>query len=90
MNAVINLPAYLRKYAGDRETVPVTGKNIRECIDDLIKQYPGLKKMIYDDDGELHNYVSIFASNEIIYSDQLDKPVKDDEIIHILYIIGGG
>ena len=46
--------------------------------------------MVFDQDGELHTYVSIFAANEIVYSDQLDKPIEDGETIHILYVIGGG
>ena len=46
--------------------------------------------MVFDQDSELHTYVSIFAANEIVYSDQLDKPIKDGETIHILYVIGGG
>jgi molybdopterin converting factor small subunit len=90
MSIVINLPAYLRPYADDKETIKVKGKTIQECLDDVIKQYPGLKKMVFDQDGQLHTYVSIFAANEIVYSDQLDKPIKDGETIHVLYIIGGG
>jgi molybdopterin converting factor small subunit len=90
MTVIINLPAYLRSYANDKESVKVKGKTIQECLDDLIKKYPGLKKMVFDQDGQLHTYVSIFAANEIVYSDQLNKSVKDGDTIHILYIIGGG
>jgi molybdopterin converting factor small subunit len=90
MNIVINLPAYLRSYADDEESVTVKGKTIRECLDNLIKKYPRLNKMLFDEEGQLHNYVSIFAANEIVYADQLDKTIKDGDTIHILYIIGGG
>ena len=90
MSIVVNLPAYLRPYADDKELVKVKGKTVRECLDDLFKKYPGLKKLVLDEDGQLHIYVSIFAANEIVYSDQLDKEVKDGDTIHILYIIGGG
>jgi sulfur-carrier protein len=86
----INLAAYLRSYADDKESVTVKGKTIQECLNDLIKKYPKLKKMLFDQDEQLHNHVSIFAANEIVYADQLDKPIKDGETIHILYIIGGG
>lgn len=90
MSNTINLPAYLRSYADNKESVTVKGKTIRECLDNLIKKHPALKKMVFDEDGQLHTYVSIFAANEIVYADQLDKPIKDSDTIHILYIIGGG
>ena len=90
MSITVNLPAYLQPYAGDKESVKVKGKTIQECLDDLIKQYPTMKKMVFDENGQLHTYVSIFAANEIVYADQLDKLIKDGEAIHILYIIGGG
>lgn len=90
MSNTINLAAYLRSYADNKESVTVKGKTIQECLNYLIKQHPGLKKMLFDQDGQLHNYVSIFAANEIVYADQMDKPVKDGDTIHILYIIGGG
>lgn len=90
MSIFINLPAYLRSYADDRESIPVNGDTIQDCLNDLIKQYSRLKKMIFDDEGQLHTYVSIFAVNEVVYSDQLNKQVKDGDIIHVLYVLGGG
>ena len=90
MSNTINLPAYLQSYADDKESVTVKGKTIQECLSGLIIRFPKLKKMLFDDEGQLHTYVSIFAANEIVYADQLDKPVKEGDTIHILYIIGGG
>lgn len=90
MGITVYLPAYLRPYADDKESIIVQGSTIKECLDNLLKLYPALNKMVFDQDGELHTYVSIFAANEIVYSDQLDKPIKDGETIHILYVIGGG
>jgi molybdopterin converting factor small subunit len=90
MSVIINLPAYLRPYANEKENITVKGKTIQECLNDLIKKYRGLNTMVFDEEGQLHNYVSVFAANEIVYSDQLNKSVKDGDTIHILYIIGGG
>ncbi len=90
MGITIYLPAYLRPYADEKESIIVHGSTIKECLDNLLKLYPALNKMVFDRDGELHTYVSIFAANEIVYSDQLNKPIKDRETIHILYVIGGG
>jgi molybdopterin converting factor small subunit len=90
MGVTVNIPAYLRPYTENKEMVEVNGETIKECLDSLLKKYPSLKKMVFDEDGQLHHYVSIFAANEIVYFDQFDKPIKDGEMIHLLYIIGGG
>lgn len=89
MSVTINLVAYLRQYAGDRENIEVKGKTIKECLDDLTRQYPAMKKMIFDKNNNLLPFLSIFIDNEIAY-DALDIPVKDGSKFHILYIIGGG
>jgi molybdopterin synthase sulfur carrier subunit len=90
MSVTVNIPAYLRAYTDNKETIRVKGKTIKECLNNLLSEYPSLQKMVFDEDGQLHNYVSIFAANEIVYSDKIDKAIKDGETIHILYIIGGG
>ena len=90
MAVTINLAAYLRQYTGNKENIPVKGKTIKACLDDLTGLYPKLKGQIFDKKGKIHNYVSIFAAGEIIYPDKLETPVKEDTVIHILYIIGGG
>jgi molybdopterin converting factor small subunit len=89
MSVTINLVAYLQLYADNKESVEVKGKTIKECLNDLVKQYPKMKKMIFDNDGKLQPFLSIFIDNEIAY-DMPDRPVKDGSKFHILYIIGGG
>jgi molybdopterin converting factor small subunit len=89
MSVTINLVAYFQPYAGNKESVEVKGKTIGECLNNLIKQYPSMKKMLFDKDGKMHPFLTIFIDNEIAY-DALDKPVKDGSKFHILYIIGGG
>ena len=90
MAVTVNLAAYLRQYAGDKENVRVPGKTVRECLDNLIKQYPKLRDPIFDKNNALHPYVSVFVAGEIMYADKLEKPVKDGVNMNILYIIGGG
>ena len=90
MSIDINLASYLRPHAAYKETVAVKGKTVRECLDNLTARYPALKKMLFEKEDKLHDYVSVFAGGDIVYSDMLDKPVKDGDTLHILYIIGGG
>ena len=90
MTVQINLASYLRPHAANKESVVVKGNTIGECLKDLTVKYPALKKMLFEDSGKLHDYVSIYAGGDIIYADGMDKSVKDGDMLTILYIIGGG
>jgi molybdopterin synthase sulfur carrier subunit len=86
----IHLVYYLQPYADNTESVVVKGRTIRECLDALVKQFPRLKSMLFDENGKLHDYVSVFVGDEIVYADGLERPIKSGDVLHILYIIGGG
>jgi molybdopterin converting factor small subunit len=86
----INIPTYLQPYAGDQETIEVSGNTVGECLDHLIRQFPGMKKMLFDAGGKLHNYVGIYINGEDAYPNELARPLKDSDKLDLLYIIGGG
>jgi len=90
MSITINLASYLQPYTNNVESVIVKGKTVQECLDDLVLQYPGIQKMLFLPDGKLHTYVSVFVGADMTPADELTKPVKDGDVLHVLYIIGGG
>lgn len=90
MSIKINLPSYFLPYTNDREVVEGKGATVGECLNQLVRQFPDLEKMVFDKKGKLHAYIGIYVNGEDAYPQQLAKPVKDRDEIHILYIIGGG
>lgn len=90
MEVNVKVPAYLRPYTDDREEIKIQGKTVKDILESLIKQYPGIKARLFDDTGTMHNYVSVFTGDEVAYPDTLETPVKDGATVHILYTIGGG
>jgi len=90
MSIKINLPSYFLPYTNEQEVVEVKGATIDACLKQLVRQFPGLKKMVFDEKGKLHAYVGLYVNGEDAYPEQLAKPVKEGDEIHILYIIGGG
>ncbi len=90
MSVKINIPSYLQPYTNEREVVEVNGSSVNECLNHLIKQFPDMRKMVFAKDGSLLDYVSIYVGGDFAYADELTKPVKDDEELHLLYILGGG
>jgi sulfur-carrier protein len=90
VSATVNLVSYLQSFAGGAEKVTVEGATIRECLNDLVQQYPRLREKLFDENGGLLDFVSIFVNEEIAYIDKLDRHINNGEKLHILYIIGGG
>ncbi len=90
MSVKIHLPAYLRQYAGDAETVEVSGETAAACIDGLVARFPEIDRMLFAGPGQLHDYVSVFLNGEFACGEELDRKVEDGADVHLLYLLGGG
>lgn len=90
MSAIIKVATYLQAYLGGKETHDVDGSTVRECLDNLVAQFPEMKEMLFDKDGKLLDHISVFVSGDVAFEDQIDNPVKDGDILNILYVISGG
>ena len=90
MSIKVNIPSYLKSYTNDAQVVEVNGSTVKECLDHLVKQCPSMDKMLCTKEDKLLDYVSIYVDGEFAYGDELTKPVKDGDELHLLYILGGG
>jgi sulfur-carrier protein len=86
----INLHKTHRRYTDGKETVMVEGKNVGECLQDLIKKYPLLEKEIFAKNGKLNALIEVYLNGESAYPNELIKPVKDEDRISLVYILSGG
>jgi molybdopterin synthase sulfur carrier subunit len=89
--ATIVIPTPLRKRTGNRATVTVHGQNVREIIDALDHDYPGLFFNLCFETGEVRPYVNIFVNREDIRQLQgLDTPIPPAATVYILQSVAGG
>lgn len=82
------VPALLRKLTRGQERVTVQGRNLRQVVDDLERQFPGIKAQLVEDD-ELKSSIAISVDGEMGLGGLLD-PVKENSEIFFLPAIGGG
>ena len=68
----------------------VNGGTVRECLDLFVAEFPQVKEILFNQEGELFGYVNIFVNNESCLSEGMDKPVGDGDEIYILTIVDGG
>lgn len=90
MSVKVNIPSHLHGFTGGKAVVEVDGQTIGECMAELTRRFPGIGDALMKD-GKLLDYVDIYVNLESSYPDELAKPVKDGDELHItLFVIAGG
>jgi len=87
----VRIPTPLRKLTNGSDEVTATGRNVGEIIEDLEKNYPGLKERICEGDGKLRRFVNIYLNDEDIrFKNNLETELKDTDELSIIPAIAGG
>ena len=77
MPVVVKIPTILRRHVGDQPVVEGEGATLREVLEDLDRRYPGIKRSIVTDDGDLHRFVNLYVNDEDVrYLGSLDTRVE--------------
>lgn len=91
MEVKVRVPTPLQKLTGDKSEVSAEGKNIKEVIDNMEANYPGIKERLYSEDGELRKFINIYINEEDIrFLQSDDTEVNDNDVISIIPAIAGG
>jgi molybdopterin synthase sulfur carrier subunit len=87
----VRIPTPLRKITKGQDEVTAEGNNVAEVIDDIEKNYPGLKERICEQDGKLRRFVNVYLNDEDIrFKNNLETEVKDQDELSIIPAIAGG
>ena len=79
-----------RQFTNGLEVVAVEGNTVGECLNHLIKQFPGMEKALFAKKDKLLNVVEVFLNHATAYPNELLKPVKDGDEIHLVVMLAGG
>jgi sulfur-carrier protein len=91
MSVSIRIPTPLRKLTQNQELVDGQGDTIREILDNLEKNYPGLKERVCDEQGSVRRFVNIFVNDEDIrFLQDTATVVKSGDEVSIVPAIAGG
>jgi molybdopterin synthase sulfur carrier subunit len=82
------IPALLRNFTQGRESVQVAGTTVRQIIDYLEVQAPGIKNRLCAGD-ELRPSISV-AINSQVTQGGLAQAVPDNSEVHFVLAISGG
>jgi molybdopterin synthase sulfur carrier subunit len=89
--STVFIPSSLRRYTAGQSKVQVNGDTINEVIEDLERQYPGVKSRLCDESGQIKRYVNVFVNDEEIRTLQGgDTSLTDKDEVSIVPAMAGG
>lgn len=87
----VRIPTPLQKLTKDKAEIEAEGGDIRELIEDLERNFPGIKARLCDEKGALRRFINFYVNEEDIRFLQKDNtPLKDGDEVSIIPAIAGG
>ena len=90
MSIKINIHRTHRQFTNGLELVEVDGNTVGACLDNLVRQFPDMGKVLFNKKGKLVNVVEIYVNLKSAYPNELAKRVSNGDSIHITLMIAGG
>ncbi len=91
MSVMVRIPTQLRAMTGGVGEVEVEASTVREAIDALEREHPGLKSRLLDENGALRRFVNLFVADEDIrFLQGLDTPLPFGSTLSIIPAVAGG
>jgi len=86
----VRIPTPLRTLTAGNEQVEVSGSTLREVIDTLEKQHPGIRDRLLDEKG-VRRFVNIYVGDEDVrFLDGLETKLAAGAEVSIVPAIAGG
>jgi len=91
MAVLVRIPTPLRSLTKGAADVQATADTVTDLIEDLERQYPGLRDRLVEENGELRRFVNIYVNQEDIRFLQGEKTAlkEGDEVVIVPAIAGG-
>ena len=91
MAITVRIPTPLRRVTDGQDKVDTEGATLRQIIDSMESQYPGIKERLCDEDGNLRNFVNVYVNGEDVrFLDGVDSATGDGDEISIVPAVAGG
>ncbi len=88
MSVPVRIPTPLRSYTGDQKVVAAEGATLGEVLQDLDRQFPGLRFRVVDEQGRLRKHVNVWLDGERCR--ELSAPLAGIDEVVIMQALSGG
>ncbi|OIP78350.1 MAG: molybdopterin synthase sulfur carrier subunit [Oscillatoriales cyanobacterium CG2_30_44_21] len=91
MAVKVLIPTPLQQLTNNQATVECAGTSVKEIIDSLESNCPGIKARICDEQGNLRRFVNFYVNSEDIrFLDGANTSLNDGDEVSIIPAIAGG
>jgi sulfur-carrier protein len=91
MPVLVRIPTPLRAITKGSAEVRATGSTVADLVEDLERQFPGLRERLLDEQGELRRFVNIYVNEEDIrFLEGKKTALKESDTVSIVPAIAGG
>ena len=91
MPAKVRIPTPLRRFTAGSEEVGAAGSTVGAVVNDLERQYTGIKERLCDEEGRVRRFVNIYLNgDDIRFLSNLETAVQDGDELSIVPAIAGG
>ena len=84
----VTLPTPLVEYTGGLREVKASGKTLDDLLQDLDRQYPGIRFRMIDEQGQIRAHIKLFVNAELERS--LGAPLAAQDAVIIVAALSGG
>ncbi len=91
MEISVRIPTPLRRLTNGQDKVTATSTSIRNMINDLEESFPGMKKRLCADDGNLRNFVNVYVNGEDIrFLNGIATSLQNGDEVSLVPAVAGG
>ncbi len=91
MAVTVRVPGPLRRLTNGSAEVQVEGETVSAALTNLDAEYPGFRDRLYDDTGNLRQFINIYVNDsDIRFGQGLDTPVSERDELSIVPAVAGG
>jgi molybdopterin converting factor small subunit len=94
MSVSVRIPTILRTYTGGAAEVSADTKDdatLRDVLDALETDYPGIRARVLDDGGALRRFVNVYVGDEDVrFADGLATSTPPGSSVSVIPAVAGG
>lgn len=84
----VTIPSPLLSYTNQQPQVDGEGNTIAELLEDLNRQFPGIRFRMIDEQDAIRPHMRVFVNGEMVESLEVSLQATDE--IHLLQALSGG
>ena len=91
MAVEVRIPTILRTFTSGAGEVTAEGSTLREVLDNLQADFPGIRDRILDEQAALRRFVNVYVGDDDVrFIGGLDAEISDGARISIIPAVAGG